>query len=197
MELPALTGHILGRAFDLTEAVAVAGAGVTTVVGMSAADVGAYSQPVSWNVMVAADVLTVTGPAQFVGTYFLAEAYGVNKFGDAVGVVDWTGGSGAAPFLRQTGASLAPLPMLPKASTGLATSINDAGRIVGFQTIFQKGQGALNRAVLWTSSTAVVDLNSQVSLGSSEKLDYAFDINTRGDILARINGNTPCLLIAK
>ncbi len=193
VELPTLNVDIIGRAFDLTEAVA----GVTTVVGMSAADVGAYSQPVSWNVTVAADVLTVTGPAQFVGTYFLAEAYGVNNFGDAVGVAAFAAGSGAAPFLRRAGQSVEPLPMLPKASTGLATSLNDAGRIVGFQTIFQKGQGMLQRAVLWTSSTAVVDLNSQVLLGPSENLDYAFDINSRGDILARINGNTPCLLIAK
>lgn len=192
VELPFLTGDLVGRAFDLTEAVA----GITTVVGIS--QPGLWDpMPLSWNVAVGESRLVVTGPALFAGNYFLAEARGVNKFGDAVGMVAWAEGSGAAPFVRPIGDSMIPLPMLPKASTGHATSINDAGQIVGFQIIFQKGQGALQRAVLWTSSSAVVDLNSQVSLGSSEKLEYAFDINSRGDILARINGNTPCLLIAK
>ena len=190
--LPFLTGDLVGRAFDLTEAVA----GVTTVVGMS--QPGLYDPlPLSWTVTIAESGLVVIGPDLFAGNYFLAEPHGVNRFGNAVGMVAWAEGSGAAPFLRLTGNSMTPLSMLPKATTGSATSINDAGKVVGYQTIFQKGQGALQRAVLWTSSTAVVDLNSQVSLGSSEKLDYAFDINSRGDILARINGNTPCLLIAK
>ena len=190
VELPFLTGDLVGRANDLTEAVA----GVTSVVGASGLN---DSLPVFWSVTVAESGLVVTGPALFGGNYFLAEARGVNNFGDAVGMVAWAADSAAAPFLRRAGQFMVPLPMLPKAVSGLATSINDAGRIVGFQSIFQKGQGMQSRAVLWTNSTTVVDLNSQVSLGSSETLDYAIDINRRGDILARINGNTPCLLIAK
>ena len=197
VELPFLIGDIAGLASDLTETVG----GVTVVVGASgdgASGTGEYPLPVSWTVTIAESGLAVTGPDQFGGTYSQGDARRVNNYGDAVGMASFGGGP-ARPYLRRAGQSIASLPLLSTGVSGIAQSINDAGRIVGTQWVSKKGSVTVSsRAVLWTNSTTVVDLNSQVSLGKSEVLDYAFDINTRGDILARLNiGNTPCLLRAK
>ncbi len=206
VELPFLNGDIAGRVSDLTEAIDVDGITFTSVVGtsgnhLSGADV--WPQPVSWTVMMAEGTLTVAGPAVFPGSYFLAEAYGVNNLGDAVGMVALQEGSPASPFLRIAGQPLGSLPLLPNTEgAGIATSINDAGEIVGHQTLWFTHRTNETRAVLWTNSTTVVDLNSQVKLGRGEKLETALDINNRtprGDILAILDPyySTPCLLIAK
>ncbi len=197
--LPFLVGDIEGRAADLTDEAA----GVTLVVGTSSTVVGSdetFWQPVSWTVTRTDSVLTVTGPAVFAGSYFLGRTYGVNNFGDAVGNVVLQSGSPPNPFLRIAGQPLGSLPLLPRADNGRATSINDSGQIVGSQVAYPRGRGAEFRALLWTNSTTVVDLNSQVKLDSGERLDTALDINhrtPRGDILARNHAGTPCLLIAK
>ena len=197
--LPFLAGDIAGRVANLTEETV---AGVTLVVGTSSTVVDSteYPQPVSWTVTRTDSGLTVTGPAVFAGSYFVADAYGVNNLGDAVGMAAIQEGSAASPFQRLAGQPLGSLPLLSTTATGYATSINDAGQVVGQQVSYPRGKGAEFRAVLWTNSTTVLDLNSQVSLSRGETLDRAADINhhaPRGDILARINGNTPCLLIAK
>jgi hypothetical protein len=50
---------------------------------------------------------------------------------------------------------------------------------------------------LWTSPTTAADLNSLVSLARGESLTWSMCINGPGEILATINGNSPCLLIPK
>lgn len=185
--LPLLPNDVVGRANAVTELLA----DEAIVVGSSG------STPVSWTVTLSDGQLSVAGPYEFTGDYFYGEAYAVNLLGDAVGGADF--GEGTMPFLRITGGSAEPLPLLTHAVTGAANSINGDRMIVGYQNVFQNRTGGLleTRAVLWTSPATVVDLNSQVSLGRGEVLRFAADINKRGDILALINGNQSCLLIAK
>jgi hypothetical protein len=190
VELPYLAGDIVGGAHDLTEEVA----GVASVIGASG-DTGS-ELPVSWAVMVGEDGLAVAGPAQFNGAYFLAVPWSINSLGDAVGRAAFGEGAAGMPFLRRGGQGVAALPILPNAFSGSAVGINDAGAIVGGQGVTLK-QGVGSRAVLWPSATAVVDLNSLVSLGKSESLTWALRINSAGDILAIINGGTSCLLVLK
>ncbi len=191
VELPYLAGDIVGQANDLTEAAN----GLTTIVGTSGWD--SSRLPVSWMVAVAGEGFTVIGPAEFDGAYVLADPWRINNLGDAVGIAAFMEGGAGMPFLRRAGQSVLPLPILPNAVSGSATAINDGGRIVGGQFVELKGQGLVRRAVLWTSPTTVVDLNSLVSLGRSESLPWCLRINSSGVILATINGHTPCLLIPK
>jgi len=191
VELPYLAADIAGAATDLTEAVN----GVTTVIGASgAAD---SSLPVSWSITVDGDGITVTGPVAFDGVYFLAQPWNINNSGDAVGRAAFAEGAPGMPFLRRAGQPVLPLPLVSNAYSGSATDINDAGRIVGGQGVTVKSQGAVTRAVLWPTPTTVVDLNNLVSLGRSESLTWSLRINGAGEILAFINGGTPCLLIPR
>jgi hypothetical protein len=198
--LPFLVGDIEGRAADLTEEAA----GVTLVVGTSSTVVGSdetFWQAVSWTVTRTDSGLTVTGPAVFAGANFWGEAGGVNNFGDAVGGAALQE-SQVVPFVRIAGQPMVALPLLPNGHSGRARSINDSGQIVGYQFTSRPHQTLEQKATLWTNSTTVVDLNSQVKLGRGEKLETALDINNRtprGDILAILDPyySTPCLLIAK
>ncbi len=150
VELPFLTGDIEGRASDLTEAIDVDGINVATVAGTSGEFSGAddWPLPVSWTVTIAENSLTVAGPALFAGSYFLGRTYGVNNFGDAVGMVAIEEGSPASPFQQIAGQPLGSLPLLPKADNGRATSINDSGQIVGSQVAYPRGRGAEFRAIV-------------------------------------------------
>ncbi len=105
------------------------------------------------------------------------------------------GGPGWSYLKLADASSLVPLAGVPKATYGMATGINDAGKIVGNQSYLSHGE--VRRAVLWTSPTTVVDLTTQVTLGRYETLTWVSLINNRGDILGSINGNLPCVLIAR
>jgi len=192
VELPFLVGDIEGDANDLTEAAS----GVTIVTGTSG---DLDSLPVSWSISVGGDGLIVTEPVMFIGAYTAAVPWSINNAGDAVGRAGFAPGGAGMPFLRRAGQAVLRLPLLSNAYSGSAAGINDAGRIVGGQgvTLPRSTLGGATRAVLWTSPTTVVDLNSLVSLEKSESLTWSLRINNRGDILAFINGNTPCLLIAR
>jgi hypothetical protein len=195
--LPLLAGDLTGEAAGLTEEAG----GDTLVVGTSG--VLNQEQPVSWTVRVRVTSngidVTVTPADPFEGNHLSGSAWGVNNFGDAVGYADFPETSALMPFLRLAGQSLQPLPLLSKADAGIANQINDAGEIVGWQPTSRPTYTF--HAVLWTNSTTVVDLSTQVKLAAGETLEWGEDINhriPRGDILARIHqGSIPCLLIAK
>lgn len=189
--LPFLEGDIEGRPSDLTEAQN----GVTTVVGSSESSDSPL--PVTWMVMVVGDSPEVLGPVQFDGSYVQANAYGINNFGDAVGGAALGAGMPGMAFQRRAGQPVLPLPILPNAYSGIATDINDAGLMVGGQGITIKNHGATTHGVYWRNSSTVADLNSLVSLGRTESFTWALRINGRGDILAIINGKTPCVMIAR
>jgi uncharacterized membrane protein len=88
--------------------------------------------------------------------------------------------------------------MLANAVSGHARRINSSGSSVGTQNVQPRRNSTVERtAVLWPDAHSVVDLNTQVSLASGERLLTAVDINARGDILARNNQGSPCLLIKK
>ena len=139
---------------------------------------------------------STTGPTELAAGYGYPEALGINASLSVVGRAAFTEGGPGWPYLKlANSSSLVPLAAIPKATYGMATGINDAGKIVGNQSYLSHGE--VRRAVLWTSPTTVVDLTTQVTLGRSETLNWASLINNRGDILGSINGNIPCLLIAK
>ncbi len=112
------------------------------------------------------------------------------------GVESLKGNSSLQPYLKRDGQSITRLPSISKATYGFAHSINTDGQIVGYQGYLNRGS-IINRAVLWTSPTAVVDLNSTVKLGVGESLTRSYRNNNRGDILAYTNTDVPCLLLAK
>jgi hypothetical protein len=191
VELPYLAGDLAGEPTDLTEAVG----DEALVIGTS--ETADSALPVSWAVTVGDGGLAVIGPATFDGDYAGASPWTVNNSGDAVGVAAFAEGAPGRPFLRRADQAVAPLPLLSNAFSGSATGINDAGVAVGGLFVTSRRGAVERRAVLWSSTTTVVDLNSLVSLGKSETLVWSLRVNNSRDILAIINGHTPCLLIAK
>jgi len=195
VELPFLDGDWAGRVMDLSESVD----GVALAVGSSgdsAAGPNQFPLPVAWSLALTSDGLEVFGPTSVEGNYDLGDANGVNTAGTIVGnasVPAWR------PFIKAAGQSMQLLPMLSKAVSGHATAVNVAGSSVGLQNVQPRPNSTIERrAVLWPNANSVVDLNTQVSLASGERLENAFDINSRGDIVARSNqGSRACLLIRK
>lgn len=134
------------------------------------------------------------------GPTILSSAYaygaGINQTKDVVGTAVFAGNSSQWPFLKRDGQSVTKLPGISKATYGLAHSINNAGQIVGYQGYLNRGS-IINRAVLWTSLTTVVDLNASVKIGPGVTLTRSYRNNNNGDILVYTNSNVPYLLIAK
>jgi uncharacterized membrane protein len=192
-----LAGHfgrstLLRAASDLTEQVG----GVTVVIGSTGDEATFPSHAAAWEVTVNAQ----GEPALQAGPTVLSDAYavanGINTAGEVVGEAVFGAGSSNWPFLKSVGGPVTALAGLAKSTYGTANDINENGRIVGRLSYLNRGS-TVHRAVLWTTPTTAIDLNSVVSLGRNEKLVSAERINSRGDILASINGTTPCLLIAK
>jgi len=194
VELPFLEGDWAGRVMDVSEFVA----GVASVVGSSgdtAAGPDAVPLPVAWSLVLTTTGIEVFGPTLVEGNYDVGDANGVNAAGTLVGAAGVPTGQA---FLKAVSQPMQLLPMLTNAVSGFARSINDSGSSVGMQNVQPRRNSTLQRtAVLWPTASSVVDLNTQVSLASGEHLHQASDINTRGDILARNNQSSPCLLIKK
>jgi len=193
--LPFPVDDLRGYAGDLTEQ---DDGGVTVIVGTTGDSTTLSSSAVQWSVIVdeGGTLSLLTGPTELAAGYGYPEALGINASLSVVGRAAFTaGGPGWAYLKPADSSSLVPLAGIPKATWGVARAINDAGKIVGYQSYLS--HGPVSRAVLWTSPTTVVDLNYQVTLGRSETLTMASLINRRGDILASINSNIGCLLIAK
>ena len=190
--LPFPAGHLIGVPRQLTESLD----GVTTIVGDTKESVSTPEHAVQWSVGVdnAGVPYVVSGPIILSSAY--AYGSGINHAKDVVGAAVFAENSSQWPYLKRNGQSVTKLPGISKATYGLAFSINNAGQIVGYQGYISRGY-ITNRAVLWTSPTAVVDLNSMVKLGAGESLTRSWRINNRGDILAYTNTDVPCLLIAK
>lgn len=97
----------------------------------------------------------------------------INDEGEVVGVLLGTMG----PFLWQNGATTQ-LPLLPGATSGVASGINDRGQIVGETS---------NVAVLWQNGAAI-DLNSRIATSDPSQpfvyLRAATQINNLGQIVA-------------
>jgi hypothetical protein len=192
--LPFPADDLRGQPFDLAEQLN----GVTMIVGSTGDAAYPKIHAVQWSVEVdgSGELSLLTGPTVLSSDY--AAALGVDNSGDVVGDAVSGDDPSAWPFLKIAGQPVQPLPGLSKAASGSAVDINDSGLIVGWQVSFLQGQGAVERAVLWTSPTKVIDLNRLVSLGAGDSLEFAHRINSRGDILAAAHDlNTPCLLIAK
>jgi uncharacterized membrane protein len=118
-------------------------------------------------------------------------AIGVNAIGDIVGTAAT---SPARPFLlASTDLSIQLLPLISKATWGDASAINELGEIVGTQGYLVRGQ-SVARAVLWRTPSSVVDLNSLASLGKSESLSIAWDLNDAGDIIAGIENSSTSVI---
>ncbi len=194
VELPFLSGDWAGRVMQ----VGPANNGVATVVGSSgdsAAGPDEFPLPVAWSLVLTSDGLLVFGPAIVEGDYEVGDANGVNSSDTIVGMA---GLPTSYPFLKAAGEPMLILPMLSKAVSGYARAINSSGSTVGMQNVQPRRNSTLERtAVLWPTANSVVDLNTQVSLASGERLILTSDINTHGDILARNNQGSPCLLIKK
>jgi hypothetical protein len=194
IELPFLAGDWSGHVMDVSEIVD----GVAIVVGSSgnfAAGPDEFRLPVAWSLILSNEGLDVVGPTIVEGNYEVGDANGVNSSGTIVGMA---GLPTSYPFLKAAGDPMMILPMLSKAVSGNAQTINSSGSTVGMQNVQPRRNSTLERtAVLWPTANSVVDLNTQVSLASGERLQQASDINTRGDILARNNLGHPCLLIKK
>ena len=190
--LPFPAGHMIGVPSKLTEM----NNGVTTIVGHTKEAPSTADNAVQWSVAVdnSGMPFLVSGPTVLSS----ANAYGlgINDAKDVVGSAVFAGSSSQWPYLKREGQPVTKLPGISKATYGLAFSINTGGQIVGYQGYLNRGS-IVNRAVLWTSPTAVVDLNSLVKLAARESLTRAHRINSRGDVLAFNNANVPCLLIAK
>jgi hypothetical protein len=195
VELPFLSGDWAGRVMDVSEFVG----GVASVVGSSgdtAAGNDAVPLPVAWSLVLTTTGIEVFGPMLVEGNYDVGDANGVNAAGTIVGAAGVPTGQA---FLKALGQPMQLLPMLTNAVSGHAQSINASGSSVGLQNVQPRRNSTVQRtAVLWPTASSVVDLNTQVSLASGERLEQAFDINTRGDILVRSNqGSRVCLLIKK
>ena len=194
IELRFLAGDWAGRVMDVSESVD----GVATVVGSSgdlAAKPDEFALPVAWSLVLTNEGLDVVGPTIVDGNYDVGDANGVNAAGTIVGMA---GLPTSQPFIKPAGQPMQLLPMLTNAVSGHAQAINASGSSVGMQNVQPRPNSTLQRtAVLWPDANSVVDLNTQVSLASGERLHQASDINTRGDILARNNQSSPCLLIKK
>jgi len=194
IELPFLPGDWAGRVMDVSESVSslaiVAGSS-----GDTAAGPNEFPLPVAWSLMLTTNGIEVFGPTIVEGNYDVGDANGVNAAGTIVGMA---GVPTSRPFIKPAGQPMQWLPMLTNAVSGHAQSINGTGSSVGMQNVQPRRNSTLERtAVLWPAANSVVDLNTQVTLASGERLQQAFDINTRGDILARNNQGSPCLLIKK
>lgn len=128
-----------------------------------------------------------------------SDVQGGNDYGDVVGA---TAASSVKPFLKYAESNpdqLTSLPLISKATSGTAFDVNNSLQTVGENYYVSRGS-TLNRAVVWKTPQTVSDLNSQTSLGKSESLTRAYEINDRGDILAVLakSGSVigPCLLIS-
>jgi uncharacterized membrane protein len=190
--LPFPAGHLIGVPNQLTETLN----GITTIVGNTKEAPSTPEHAVQWSVGVdnAGVPYVISGPTILSSAY--AYGSGINSAKDVVGAAVFAGNVSQWPYLKRNGQSVTKLPGISKATYGLAFSINNGGQIVGYQGYLNRGY-ITNRAVLWTSPTAVVDLNSTVKLGVGESLERSWRINNRGDILAYTNTDVPCLLFAK
>lgn len=191
--LPFPDGDLRGTALDINEAVN----GVTIVVGTTGDATTFPLHAVQWAVQEDefGQLTLLSGP-----TIIASNFSGANSLNDAstvVGSTVFSTGGSAWPFYKLSDGAVIALAGISKATHGSANGINNSGKIVGYQGYISRAQGAVQRAVLWNSPTSVVDLNTKVSLGSSESLRFATHVNDRGDILAVNNSGVPCLLIAK
>jgi uncharacterized membrane protein len=192
VHLPYPEGDLRGGPSDLTEQIN----GITHVIGATGDQADFPSNAVMWSV----SVETQGQPALNSGPTILSSAYaaanGINASVDVVGEAVFDGGGMGWPFLKSANGQDTALAGLTKATFGSALDINDIDQIVGTLSYISRGS-FIHRAVLWTSPLMAVDLNGLVSLGRGEKLTSAGLINSRGDIVASINGSTPCLLLKR
>lgn len=74
-----------------------------------------------------------------------------------------------------------------------ANAINNSGVTVGYATL----PSMATRAIIWTSDSGLVDLNTLVPTGSGWELTHAFDINNAGQIVGQgvLNGETRAFLL--
>jgi len=102
----------------------------------------------------------------------------VNDLGAVAGTSEGSGGT--RPFLLTAEKGMQPLAVLAGADYSEAFAINNHGEIVG-----QSNAALGMRAVLWESSTRIVDLNEVVTgLQPGVVLTGAFAINNKGQIAA-------------
>jgi probable HAF family extracellular repeat protein len=115
------------------------------------------------------------------GSTAVNAALGINNWGEVVGSSsprdDSTPFNGNVGFLWTRQHGMKNLGTLPGDVASVAAAINDAGEIVGISI-----DPARNlRAVYWHDGKWV-DLNTQVAAGSNLYLQWAADINNRGEI---------------
>ncbi|MBL8820642.1 MAG: hypothetical protein JNL58_31760 [Planctomyces sp.] len=168
--------------------------GITTVVGRSAID---PTRGVVWSV--GADASGNPVCLNAVELALASDVHGVNDFGDVAGA---TATTPAKPFLKYAEndpGQLTLLSLISKATSGTAFDVNNQLQVAGENSYVSRGT-FISRAVLWTNPQTAVDLNLFVTLGKSESLTRAYEINDRGDILVNLakNGSSvgPCLLIS-
>jgi probable HAF family extracellular repeat protein len=106
-------------------------------------------------------------------------AFAVNNVGTVVGYAGNAHGNSAFQWTAAGG--IVALPTLSGGGVSRALAINNAGLIVGFST---KGEHD-PRAVVWTLSGNIQDLNNLVPASAGVVLTEAHAINDRGQILAR------------
>jgi probable HAF family extracellular repeat protein len=119
-------------------------------------------------------------------------AYGINSLGDVVGEIATTD-EGVRAFLWQptepngTVGTLVKLPNLPGTQVSSASSINDAGIIVGQS----HGSNLISRALVWQPATANTSDFELVELDvmHSDESGNASSINNFGQIVGSVGGH--------
>ncbi len=114
----------------------------------------------------------------------------INEFGVVVGFANVPGGKSPASFHEHAfvwtaATGMRDLGTLPGDSTSQALGINDKGVIVG------ESCGATGcRAVLWRRDGHMVDLNTRVAPGYTDRLVFANDINDADEITGGATNGT-------
>ena len=126
---------------------------------------------------------TNPGPMQDLGTFGGSNGFaiGINDVGKVIGQADLSRDQGFHAFVWQNG-SMADLGTLKSDRFSAAQGINSHGQIVGKSCRDQCDYHLNERAVLWEGGS-IINLNDAIPPHSALKLNIAFAINDRGEIV--------------